>query len=85
MFVSQTQDELYAYYKTIADSTTMPVIMYNNLPKTNVTITPDAAGDAQRSEAVLGFQSALPVPVHKLVIDIGNHTGPRRSPTRLKR
>ena len=90
--------------------------MYNNLPKTNVTITPataarlakdcgniigvkdstgdmtntgeylrlrdplqdkplfdylgegtHAAGDAQRSEAVLGFQSALPVPVHKSV------------------
>ena len=32
MFVSQTQDELYNYYKTIADSTTMPVIMYNNQP-----------------------------------------------------
>lgn len=43
MFVSQTQDELYAYYKTIADSTTMPVIIYNNLPKTNVTITPATA------------------------------------------
>lgn len=40
MFVSQTQDELYAYYKTIADSTDMPIIMYNNKPKTNVTIEP---------------------------------------------
>ncbi len=40
MFVSQTQDELYTYYKTIADSTTMPVILYNNKPKTNVTIEP---------------------------------------------
>ena len=43
MFVSQTQDELYNYYKTIADSTTMPVIMYNNKPKTNVTIAPATA------------------------------------------
>ncbi len=41
MFVSQTQDELYTYYKTIADSTDMPVIMYNNKPKTNVTIAPE--------------------------------------------
>lgn len=41
MFVSQTQDELYTYYKTIADSTTMPVILYNNKPKTNVTIAPE--------------------------------------------
>ena len=40
MFVSQTQDELYSYYKTIADSTQLPVIMYNNKPKTNVTIAP---------------------------------------------
>ncbi len=40
MFVTQTQDELYTYYKTIAASTDMPVIMYNNKPKTNVTIEP---------------------------------------------
>lgn len=42
-FVSQTQEELYSYYKTIADSTTLPVIMYNNKPKTNVTIAPATA------------------------------------------
>lgn len=40
MFVSQTQDELYNYYKTIADSTEMPILMYNNPPKTGVNITP---------------------------------------------
>lgn len=40
MFVSQTQDELYAHYRTIADSTDMPILMYNNKPKTNVTIAP---------------------------------------------
>jgi len=40
MFVSQTQDELYAYYRTIAENTALPVIMYNNKPKTNVTIAP---------------------------------------------
>lgn len=43
MFVSQTQEELYTYYKTIADSTTMPVLMYNNPPKTNVNIAPATA------------------------------------------
>ncbi len=40
MFVSQTQDELFTYFKTIADSTKLPVILYNNKPKTNVTIEP---------------------------------------------
>lgn len=41
MFISQTQDELYEYYKTIAAETDLPVILYNNKPKTNVTIAPD--------------------------------------------
>lgn len=40
MFISQTQDELYAYFKTIAESTSLPIVMYNNKPKTNVTIEP---------------------------------------------
>lgn len=40
MFISQTQDELFHFYKAIADSTEMPVIMYNNKPKTNITIAP---------------------------------------------
>ncbi|MBQ7306794.1 MAG: dihydrodipicolinate synthase family protein [Faecalibacterium sp.] len=43
MFVSQTQDELYDYFKTIADSTSMPILMYNNPPKTGVNITPATA------------------------------------------
>lgn len=48
MFVSQTQDELYTFYKTVADSTDMPVIMYNNKPKTNVTIEPATAARLAR-------------------------------------
>ena len=48
MFVSQTQDELYTYYKTIADSTDMPVILYNNKPKTNVTIAPETVARLAR-------------------------------------
>lgn len=48
MFVSQTQDELYTYYKTIAGSTDMPVIMYNNPPKTNVNIAPATAARLAR-------------------------------------
>ena len=48
MFVSQTQDELYTYYKTIADRTDMPVILYNNKPKTNVTIAPETVARLAR-------------------------------------
>lgn len=39
-FISQTQEELYNYYKEIADSTHLPIILYNNPPKTNINITP---------------------------------------------
>ena len=40
MFVSQTQEELYDYFAEIAASTKLPIILYNNAPKTNVTIAP---------------------------------------------
>ena len=40
MFVSQTQEELYDYFAEIAASTKLPIILYNNAPKTNVTIVP---------------------------------------------
>ena len=38
MFISQTQHEVYEYYRRIADETSLPIIIYNNKPKTNVTV-----------------------------------------------
>ncbi len=40
MFVSQTQEEVYTYYRKIAAETSLPIIVYNNKPKTNVTVEP---------------------------------------------
>lgn len=40
MFVSPNQDELYKYFKDIAESTHLPIIMYNNRAKTGVHIDP---------------------------------------------
>ena len=40
MFISQTQQELYEYFREIAASTDLPIILYNNKPKTNVGIDP---------------------------------------------
>jgi len=40
MFVSQTQEEVYTYYKAIAAETSLPIIIYNNKPKTNVGVDP---------------------------------------------
>ncbi len=41
MFISPNQDELYEHYRCIANSTSLPVILYNNVPKTGVNITPE--------------------------------------------
>lgn len=42
MFISQTQDELVEHYATVAAATKLPVVLYNNKPKTNVTIEPES-------------------------------------------
>lgn len=39
MFISPTQDELYDHYKAIAESTKLPILLYNNSTKTGVDIT----------------------------------------------
>lgn len=41
MFISQSQRELYRFYETAAKSTELPIVLYNNRPKTNVHILPD--------------------------------------------
>lgn len=41
MFISPTQEDVYRHYKNIAESTDLPIILYNNKPKTGVDITPD--------------------------------------------
>ena len=40
MFVSQTQEEVYTDYKEVAAATSLPIIIYNNKPKTNVGVDP---------------------------------------------
>lgn len=40
MFISPSQDQIVEHFKTIAASTKLPIILYNNQPKTNVAITP---------------------------------------------
>lgn len=39
MFITPTQEQLIAHYKTIAANTSLPVLLYNNPPKTGVNLT----------------------------------------------
>lgn len=58
MFVSQTQSEIYDYYETIAKSTKLPIILYNNKPKTNVTIEPSTAARLALIDNIVGIKDS---------------------------
>lgn len=58
MFVTQTQEELYQHYKTIAESTHMPIILYNNKPKTNVTVEPATAARLAQIPNIIGVKDS---------------------------
>ena len=40
MFLAPNQDQLIKHYQTIAENTDLPVLLYNNPPKTSVSLTP---------------------------------------------
>lgn len=58
MFVSQTQDELYKFYADIAKSTYLPIILYNNKPKTNVTIEPSTVCKLAQIDNIVGVKDS---------------------------
>ena len=58
MFVSQTQDELLAFYTTIANATSLPIIIYNNKPKTNVTVAPETVRKLAQIKNIVGVKDS---------------------------
>jgi 4-hydroxy-tetrahydrodipicolinate synthase len=58
MFVSQTQDEVYEYYRTVAQSTSLPIIIYNNKPKTNVTVAPETVAKLAEIPNIVGVKDS---------------------------
>jgi 4-hydroxy-tetrahydrodipicolinate synthase len=58
MFISPTQSQLYEHYRAIAESTSLPIVLYNNLPKTNVTITPDTAHRLAQVPNIVGIKDS---------------------------
>lgn len=58
MFVSQTQAEVYEFYKAVAQSTSLPVIIYNNKPKTNVTVTPETVAKLAEIPNIVGVKDS---------------------------
>lgn len=76
LFVSQTQKEVETYYRTVSDATSLPIVIYNNKPKTNVTVEPatirelakvknivavkDSTGDMTNSEEYIRLTRDIP-------------------------
>ena len=58
MFVSQTQNEVYTFYKTVAENTSLPVIIYNNKPKTNVTVNPETIARLAEIPNIVGVKDS---------------------------
>ncbi|NLO37154.1 MAG: dihydrodipicolinate synthase family protein [Clostridiaceae bacterium] len=58
MFISQTQAELFRHYETIAASTRLPVVLYNNKPKTNVTIEPETVARLAQIENIVAVKDS---------------------------
>jgi 4-hydroxy-tetrahydrodipicolinate synthase len=58
MFVTPTQDELYRHYRTIAESTALPVLLYNNPPKTSVTLAPATVAKLAEIPNIAGIKDS---------------------------
>lgn len=58
MFISQTQEEIYEHYRKIAESTYLPIIIYNNKPKTNVTVEPSTIAKLALIENIVGVKDS---------------------------
>lgn len=58
MFIAQSQEELYQYYKQIAENTEFPIVMYNNRPKTNVTIEPETVARLAEIPNIVGVKDS---------------------------
>lgn len=58
MFITQTQEEIFTYYETIAESTSLPIIIYNNRPKTNVTVIPENIARLALIDNIVGVKDS---------------------------
>jgi len=57
-FLAPSQKELICHYTTIASSVNLPIIMYNNQPKTQVTLTPDTVEKLADVENIVGIKDS---------------------------
>ncbi len=58
MFVSQSQKEVELYYRKVADATSLPIVIYNNKPKTNVTVEPATIKELAKVKNIIAVKDS---------------------------
>jgi 4-hydroxy-tetrahydrodipicolinate synthase len=58
MFISPSQEQLIRHYRTIAESTKLPVVMYNNPPKTGVSLTAATVAKLAEVPNIVGIKDS---------------------------
>lgn len=57
-FLSVSQKELYDHFKAVADSTPLPIILYDNKPKTQITILPETVARLAEISNIAGMKDS---------------------------
>ena len=58
MFISQTQQEIYNFYRHISEGTSLPIIIYNNRPKTNIQVMPETVARLAELPNIVGVKDS---------------------------
>jgi 4-hydroxy-tetrahydrodipicolinate synthase len=58
MFVSPDQGQLIRHYRSVAENTSLPVILYTNPPKTSVTLTPATVAKLAGISNIVGIKDS---------------------------
>ncbi len=58
MFISPSQEQLLEHYRTIAANTSLPVILYNNPPKTNIALSPSTVAKLADVPGIVGIKDS---------------------------
>ncbi len=57
-FINPTQEQVYNHFKTVAENTNLPILLYNNAPKTHVNITPKTAHELSLIPNIVGIKDS---------------------------
>ena len=58
MFINPSQDQLMSHYRTIAGNTDLPVLLYNNPPKTSVSLAPATVAKLAEVPNIAGIKDS---------------------------